>query len=95
MHNNINESYWTNTNWLSEDIGLEEFCGLVAVIDEREGFSKAEYERAFLALFFWTEKRNFGTDDVPSRFWEKHANYMGVSENGGTPKSSHFNRVFH
>ena len=29
----------------SGDIGLEEFCGLVAVIDEREGFSKAEYER--------------------------------------------------
>lgn len=33
----------------SQDIGLEEFCRLLAVINEREGFSKSEYDRAFLA----------------------------------------------
>ena len=30
----------------TEDIGLEEFCRLLAVINEREGFSKSEYDRA-------------------------------------------------
>ena len=29
-----------------QDIGLEEFCRLLAVINEREGFSKSEYDRA-------------------------------------------------
>eukprot|EP00435_Cladocopium_sp_Y103_P020679 s1269_g5.t1 len=29
----------------SGDIGLEEFCKLLAVINEREGFSKSEYDR--------------------------------------------------
>jgi hypothetical protein len=34
----------------SEDIGLEEFCRLLAVINEREGFSKSEYDRAHPAI---------------------------------------------
>lgn len=34
-----------------QDMNLEEFCRLLAVINEREGFSKVEYDRAILALF--------------------------------------------
>eukprot|EP00913_Durusdinium_trenchii_P025998 g24394.t1 len=34
----------------SGDMNLEEFCRLLAVINEREGFSKVEYDRAILAL---------------------------------------------
>ena len=37
---------------LIQELDLGEFCSVLAVINEREGFTKAEYERAALACHF-------------------------------------------
>lgn len=49
----------------SGDIGLEEFCRLLAVINEREGFSKSEYDRFKKTFDIFTDEFGaLGTDAV-------------------------------
>lgn len=49
----------------SGDIGLEEFCRLLAVINEREGFSKSEYDRFKNTFDIFTDDFGaLGTDAV-------------------------------